>query len=160
MGIAQTNPWCASDYKQLHEIFRRVFRSWMDLGLDSAGVPWTEHQIIQNVLRNLSGVDGCPRGCGSASLAEVLSRQAQLEVLAACASQGVIERSEIKSSRDIFDRQSTMFTTAIVNFTLLETTTSTTKHSVCLPWTVCDFLNGLSWQHSSQQTQTNPLKNR
>ena len=40
---------------------------------------------------SLSGVDGCPRRYGSASLAEVLNRQTQLEVFAACACQGVIE---------------------------------------------------------------------
>ena len=46
---------------------------------------------IRNPFGNLSGVDGGTRGYGSAGLAEVLNRQTQLEVQAACASQGVIE---------------------------------------------------------------------
>ena len=46
---------------------------------------------IWNSFGNLSGVDGCPGGYGSASLADALDQHAQLEVPAACASQGVIE---------------------------------------------------------------------
>ena len=48
-------------------------------------------QNIRTPPISLSGADGGSRGYGSASLAEVLIRQAQLEVPAACVSQGVIE---------------------------------------------------------------------
>ena len=49
-------------------------------------------QNTRDPFGNLSGAFGGSRGYGSASFAEVLNRKAQLEVPAACASQGVIER--------------------------------------------------------------------
>ena len=57
----------------------------------------------------MSVFDGCLRGHGSASLAEVLNGQAQLEIPAACASQGVIEHLWNREFPRQFDRISPFF---------------------------------------------------